>query len=134
MLDIAMNERDGPVLMRDVARRQQISLMFLQQVLNPLITSGLVRSVRGPGGGVTLAKPASEICLNEVLKLLVGSTAPVECVSDPDYCARSKCCATRDTWIELEKSMNSILSATSIQDLVDRQKIKNSVEEKTYQI
>jgi Rrf2 family transcriptional regulator, cysteine metabolism repressor len=134
LVDIAMNEHGGPVLIRDIAERQQISLLYLQQVLNPLIAGGLVKSTRGPGGGVALSKAASDITMTNVLQLLIGPVVPVECVNDPKCCSRSKDCATRDTWVQLEKSMNGVLDATTIQNLVDRQRVKNQVKDSSYQI
>jgi Rrf2 family transcriptional regulator, cysteine metabolism repressor len=125
LLDIALHGQEGPVLIRDIAERQQISLLYLQHLLNPLIAGGLIRSIRGPGGGILLAKAPEDIKLSEIMNLLVGSVAPVECVNDPNVCARAATCATRDTWIEMKKSINSVLTSTTIQDLVVRQKKKN---------
>jgi Rrf2 family cysteine metabolism transcriptional repressor len=134
LVDVALFGQNGPVLLRDIAKRQQISLLYLQQLVNPLISGGLIRSVRGRGGGISLSKSPSEITLGEVVQLLVGSMAPVECVNDPDCCPRSKNCATRDTWVEMGRSIDNILSATSIQDLVDRQKLKEKNSGLSYSI
>ncbi len=121
---VALFGQSHPVLLRDIAKRQQISLLYLQQLVNPLISGGIIRSVRGRGGGISLAKPAADISLGEIVQLLVGSMAPSECVNNPESCPRSKSCATRDTWVEMNNSINSVLGSTSIQDLVDRQRMK----------
>jgi Rrf2 family cysteine metabolism transcriptional repressor len=135
LVDLALRGQSGPVLVRDIATRQQISILYLQQLLNPLIAGGLVRSTRGPGGGVSLSKPASDIKLIDVLQLLIGDIAPVACVNNPDSCPRSPICATRDIWVQLSISINGILTGTTIQDLVDRQKMKNKVSDVgSYQI
>ena len=134
LVDIAMNQAGGPVLIRDIASRQQISLMYLQQVLNPLIAGGLVKSTRGPGGGVSLSKQPSDISIADILDLLIGSVISVECIDDPGCCPRSKNCAARDTWVQLKQSMVGILNSTSIQDLVDRQMLKDRVSDISYQI
>ena len=71
-----------------------------------------------------LAKAPEEIKLSEVIELLEGSIAPVECVNNPAICSRSELCVTRDIWGELKKAMNGVLTSTTVKDLVDRQKEK----------
>ncbi len=124
LLDLAIHQKEEPVLLRDIAQRQQISLRYLEHLITPLIAAGIVLSTRGPRGGVSLAKPPEEIRLNEVVQLLEGSIAPVECVDKPGICPRSELCVTRDVWSELKKAMNGILESTTLQDLVERQKKK----------
>ena len=127
LLDLAIHQREDPVLLKDIAQRQQISLRYLEHLITPLIAAGIVLSTRGPRGGVSLAKPPEEIRLNEVVQLLEGSIAPVECVDKPGICPRSELCVTRDVWSELKKAMNGILESTTLQDLVERQKRKEGV-------
>ncbi len=134
LLDLAVQEKRGPVLLKDIARRQQISLQYLEHLITPLITAGIVWSTRGPRGGISLAKPPAEIRLGEVIQLLEGSIAPVECVDSPGVCPRSQICATRDIWGELKKAMNGVLESTTLQDLVERQKSKEQPEEAMYYI
>ena len=132
LLDIALQAAKGPVLLKDIARRQQISPTYLEHIITPLIAAGILRSTRGPRGGVWLAKNPQEIKLSEVITLLEGSIAPVECINDPTYCSRSCSCATRDIWDELNKAMNGILESTTLQDLVERQKNKEQPTEVMY--
>jgi len=134
LLDLAFHREEEPVLLRDIAQRQQISLLYLEHLITPLIAGGVVRSTRGARGGVSLAKPPEEIRLSEVIQLLEGSIAPVECVNNPGICTRSELCVTRDIWSELKKAMNGILESTTLQDLVDRQKRKERTEEAMYYI
>ena len=124
LLDLALHGGKGPVLLRDIARRQQISATYLEQLITPLVASGMVRSTRGARGGIWLNKSPREVKLSEVIQILEGSIALVECVSDPKYCSRSGFCVTRDVWGELGKAMNGILESTTLQDLVERQKEK----------
>ena len=134
LLDLALHQAEAPVLLRDVAQRQQISLPYLEHLITPLIAGGIVWSTRGARGGVSLAKPPEQIKLSEVIQLLEGSIAPVECVSNPGVCSRSKLCVTRDIWSELKKAMNGILESTTLQDLVERQERKERPEEIMYYI
>jgi Rrf2 family protein len=94
----------------------------------------MVLSTRGPRGGVSLAKPPEEIRLSEVIQLLEGSIAPVECINNPGVCSRSELCVTRDIWGEMKKAMNGVLESTTLQDLVERQRRKGYPEEVMYYI
>ena len=134
LLDLAFNQGNGPTVLKDIARRQQISLRYLEHLITPLVAVGIVRSSRGPRGGVSLAKLPEEIKLSEVIQILEGSIAPVECVDNPGTCSRSAVCATRDIWAELKKAMNAVLESTTLQDLVERQKRKGQPEEDMYYI
>jgi len=134
LLDLALHQGEGPVPLKDIAQRQQISLLYLEHLIAPLIAGGIVRSTRGARGGVSLAKPPDEIRLSEVIQLLEGSIAPAECVNNPGICTRSELCVTRDIWSELKKAMNGVLESTTLQDLVERQKRKERPEEIMYYI
>lgn len=134
LLDVALHHSEGPVLLRDIARRQEISLPYLEHLIAPLIVAGIVRSTRGARGGISLLKPPSEIKLSEVLDSLEGSIALVECLNDPKVCSRSGSCATRDVWGELKKAMNGVLVSLTLQDLVERQKKKEQSGKSMYYI
>ena len=134
LLELALHQGEAPVLLKDIAQRQQISLPYLEHLITPLIAGGIVRSTRGAKGGVSLAKPPQKIRLSEVIQLLEGSTAPVECVNNPETCSRSESCVTRDIWGELKKAMDGVLESTTLQDLVERQKRKEHPTEVMYHI
>jgi len=134
LLDLALHRDEEPVLLKNIARRQQISLPYLEHLITPLIAGGVVRSTRGPRGGVSLAKSPEEVRLSEVIQLLEGSIAPAECVNNPGVCVRSELCVTRDIWGELKKAMDEVLESTTLQDLVERQKRKEQSEEAMYHI
>ena len=134
LLELALHQGEGPILLRDIAQKQQISLRYLEHLITPLISAGIVRSIRGARGGVSLAKPPEEIKLIEVIELLEGSIAPVECVNNPEICNRSELCVTRDVWGELKKAINRVLEYTTLQDLVERQKRKELSEGAMYHI
>jgi len=134
LLELALHQGEGPVLLKDIAQRQQISLPYLEHLITLLIVGGIVRSTRGPRGGVWLAKSPQEIRLSEVIQLLEGSIAPVECVNNSGVCSRSELCVTRDIWSEVKKAINGVLEYTTLQDLVERQKRKERPEEVMYYI
>ncbi len=128
LLDIALHAEEMPILLRDISKREQISLSYLEHLITPLVSAGIVRSTRGARGGIWLAKSPQEIKLSEVIQLLEGSIAPVECVNDANYCPRSSFCVTRDVWGELKKAMDGVLESITLQDLVERQKRKGQPE------
>jgi len=134
LLDLALHSGKGTVLLKDIARRQGISLPYLEHVVTPLVAAGLVKSTRGARGGVLLLKPPAEIKLSEVVQVLEGSLAPVDCVNNPALCHRSTFCVTRDIWVEMKEAMSHVLDSTTLQDLVERQRQKGQAETGMYHI
>ena len=134
LLELALHYGEGPVPLKDIAQRQQISLQYLEHIITPLVAAGIVLSIRGPRGGVSLAKPPEAIRLSGVIQLLEGSIAPVACVNDPRYCSRSDFCVTRDIWGELKQAMDGVLESTTLQNLVERHKKKEQPEQAMYHI
>lgn len=134
LLDLALHQKEAPVLLKDIARRQQISLRYLEHLVTPLIAGGIVRSARGPRGGISLARAPGEIKLSDVIRLLEGSVALAECVNSPEICSRSASCAAHDVWGEIKKAMDGILESTTLQDLVERQTKKEETEQAMYYV
>ena len=134
LLYLARHKGDRPVLLKDIARRQQIPLRYLEHLITPLITGNVIQSTRGPRGGVSLAKAANDIKLSEVIQLLEGSVAPVECINNPGTCSRSDFCAPRDVWGELKRVIDGFLESMTLQDLVERQNRKELRESQMYHI
>ena len=130
LLQLALQSNGEPVSMKDIAGKQQISLSYLEHLVSPLIAGGIIRSTKGPGGGISLTKSPGEIKLSEVIQLLEGSVAPVDCVDNPDICGRSSSCVTRDIWGELKDAMSGVLESRTLQDLVDKQKEKDNFKNK----
>jgi len=122
MLDLAQHLGQGPILVKDISRREEISGRYLEQILTPLKIAGLVRVIRGARGGFTLARLPSEITLIEIIQIMEGSTAPVECVDDAQICSRSDLCITREVWAEMKKAIDTVLESITLQDLLERQK------------
>ena len=134
LLDLALHRDEKPVPLKDIAQRQDIPLQYLEHLITPLIAGGIIWSTRGARGGVSLARPPEEVKLSEVIGLLEGSIALVECVNDPKYCSRSDFCVTKDIWSELKKAMDGVLESTTLQDLVERHQKKEHPEPAMYHI
>ena len=134
LLDLALHQGEGLVPLKDIARRQEFSLSYLEHLIAPLIAAGLVKSSRGARGGVLLLQPPSEVKLIDVVQILEGPIAPVDCVNNPALCHRAASCVTRDIWIEMKRAMSRVLDSTTLQDLVERQKQKGQIETGMYYI
>ena len=126
LLDLALHDGKQPVPLKEISKRQHISLLYLEHIIAPLIAAGVIRTVRGAHGGATLARMPRDIKLSEVVGLLEGSIAPVDCVNDPKVCERSEVCATRDIWVELKNAIDGVLEKRTLQDLVEMQKKKKT--------
>ncbi|MBU4233622.1 MAG: Rrf2 family transcriptional regulator [Proteobacteria bacterium] len=100
MLDMAQHYKDGPIHLATVAKRQGISVKYLEQIIIPLKKASYIRSVRGPKGGHTLAKPPTEITIGEIVAWLEDSASLAACSGNPMACERSRVCATRSIWQE----------------------------------
>jgi len=118
MLDLAMNPNCEPVRMSAVARRQALSRKYLHALLTTLKTAGLVRGVRGAGGGFVLARPPAEIKLSEILHALEGPLSLVDCVADERFCDRTNHCPARHVWLTLAGAINDVLERFTLADLV----------------
>jgi len=133
MVDMALHEDQGPILLKDIAKRQGISEKYLEHIITSLKVAGLVKSIRGARGGYILARPTSQIKLSHIIRALEGSAAPVECVDDPKLCSRVGICVTRDVWMKIKEKIEEILESVSLKDLAEQQK-KKQEEGLTYYI
>jgi Rrf2 family protein len=124
MIDLALSNGSGPVLVRSIAARQAVSTKYLHALLATLKAAGLVRAVRGSGGGFMLARPAEEIHLGEILAALEGPLSLVDCVRDGRSCDRSAGCAARDTWASLSRVIEDALASVSLESLAADQRSK----------
>lgn len=118
MFELARCFGEGPLLMSAIAERQGLSRKHLHTLLTSLKSAGLVRSIRGPGGGFVLAKVPSEIRLSEVLHALEGPLALVHCVPDRRACDRANRCAARNVWQKLSGAIEEVLDGVTLEDLV----------------
>lgn len=126
MLDIAINYEKSPVSVKSIAHRQGISVKYLEQIIPLLKMAGLIRSVRGAGGGYTLSKDVHQIKLRDIIDALEGSMFPVDCVDNPEICNRAKKCVTYEIWKETQDTINNMLDSLTLADMVERQLKINS--------
>jgi len=122
MLELAIREGSTPVSTREIADKQHISPKYLEAVLTAVRKAGLVRSVRGAGGGHVLARSATEITLREVFEVLEGAEAFVPCTSDPTLCDRVGECVAREVWADMYAASMAALEAITLAELAQRAK------------
>jgi Rrf2 family protein len=134
MLELASRYGEGPIELKEIAKRENISLKYLEQVIVPLRTAGFVKSVRGSKGGYSLAKPPSEICLNDLIEILEGPLNLIECLNDPKACQKIPYCVTRDIWKEVSEAIQGIFHSVTLEDMVNRRKEKEGRIPPMYQI
>jgi Rrf2 family protein len=119
MFELARCYSEGPLVMSAIAERQGLSRKHLHELLTCLTSAGLVRGIRGPGGGFVLTRLPGDIRLSEVLRALEGPLALVQCVSDRRACKRVNRCAARKVWHRLSRAIEEILDGATLEDLVD---------------
>ena len=134
MLELASHYGEGPIELKEIARKENISLKYLEQVINPLRGAGLVKAVRGSKGGYSLARPPSEICLYDVVETLEGPLNLLECLRDPKVCQRVPSCVTRDIWQEVSEAISKIFYSVTLEDMVNRKMDKEGNNSSMYQI
>ena len=123
LLDLAMHDTGEPVRIREVAKRQEISEKYLEQVVSTLNKAGFLRSVRGPQGGYRLAHETSWYTMEKVLRLTEGSLAPVAClVTEENPCSRADECITLLFWKKMNDAIHQAAEGTSLADLVEWQR------------
>lgn len=120
MLDIALNSDRGVVSLRETAARQEISEKYLEQIVTPLARAGLVRSVRGAGGGYLLTRQPEEYTVGEILRPLEGKLTPVSCLENTDCCERMDNCVTVEVWQRIQDAVAGVVDGITLADLVAR--------------
>ncbi|MEE1027154.1 MAG: Rrf2 family transcriptional regulator [Agathobacter sp.] len=126
MIDLAERSDGTPVSLKDVAKRQNISDKYLEQIISVLNRAGFVRSIRGAQGGYLLKKDPKEYTVGMILRLTEGSLAPVACIEDDEViCDRQDSCVTIMVWKKINDAISGVVDNITLQDLVDWQNEKN---------
>ena len=121
MVDLAEHKDSGFIALKDVAKRQNISKKYLEQIVPVLNGAGLLATNRGNRGGYKLAKEPKEYTVGDILRITEGSIAPVSCLeSDVNSCERKNFCQTLYVWEGLYKVVNEYLDGITVQDIVDK--------------
>lgn len=125
MLDIAMNSKGENVSLKDVSKRQDISLKYLEQIVNMLCKAGLLRSQRGAQGGYRMTRQPDEYTVGDILRVTEGEMAPVSCLEgEENYCPKSESCPTLKMWTGLYRAITDYLDGTTIADLMENNDVE----------
>jgi len=119
MVDLAQHYDKGPVQTGDIARRQDISVKYLEQLIIPLKKADYIRSVRGPKGGHMLARPPDKVTVGEIVKILEGGIDLSGCIENPDACEKVESCLTRGVWEEATRAMYEKLNAMTLSKMIE---------------
>ena len=112
-LDLAQQDPEAYISLREVAQRQNISMKYLESIVAMLNRAGLVRSLRGKGGGYRLTRPPEACSVGEILQLTEGSMAPVYCLEPGGACEKSERCITYPMWRQLDQLIDGYLRRVS---------------------
>lgn len=119
MIDLAQNDQGQWISLSDIAKRQQISVKYLEAVIAVLNRAGLVRSKMGKNGGYRLAKAPEEYVIGDILRLTEGCLAPVSCLeSEINQCGRADSCLTLPVWQELDRLIGDYLDQITLADVL----------------
>ncbi|MGN0163442.1 MAG: RrF2 family transcriptional regulator [Candidatus Ornithomonoglobus sp.] len=126
MLDIAQHSSGENVSLKDVSKRQNISLKYLEQIVNMLSKAGFLRSQRGSQGGYKMMRKPEEYTIGDILRVTEGEMAPVSCLEDKvNQCERVNECPTIKFWMGLYDTVNKYLDGTTIADLMNNAEENN---------
>ena len=126
IVDLAQHYDQGYIQLGAIAKRQDISVKYLEQLIRPLKQAELVESVRGPKGGHLLVKKPEEITLGQIVRLFEGQSDLVECVSSPEKCNMADDCQVRLAWSDATRVLYEKLDSTTIADLLESNHIEDA--------
>jgi len=121
MFELALHYNQGSIPLRSVAGKQDINENYLEQLVASLRKAGLVKSIRGAQGGYMLAKEPGQITVGDIVRVLEGPIAPVECVNEEncgEVCQKADECVTKMVWEKLRNKINEVLDETTLEDMV----------------
>ena len=119
LIDLAENETDGYVPLKDIAERQGISKKYLEIIAKDMVAGGLLVGSSGKGGGYRLCRKPEEYTLGSILKLTEGSLAAVSCTAQgAAACSRTECCQAKPMWDRLEKLIDDFFEGITLADLL----------------
>lgn len=119
MLDLAQNRENGPIPMKEVAKRQELSLKYIEKIMPCLVRAGYVEGIHGKGGGYCLAMEPEKYTVGDILRLAEGSMAPVACLEcGAKPCHRADSCKTLPMWEKFYGIINNYLDSVTLGDLL----------------
>ena len=127
IIDIAQNSENGSTMLKDIAARQSLSPKYLDHILSSMRRAGLIRNIRGKGGGYILSKTPASITVKDILEAVDGSFEPVECLSNTDLCDKVPACGTRDVWLRMKEAVDGVLEEATLQSLLEKNSLNKNL-------
>lgn len=118
MFELALNYGQGPISLKKIARKQELSDNYLEQLFSVLKRDGLLNSVRGSKGGYMLSKPPKDITVGNILRSLEGSLAPASCVVNDNECCKDDGCATKLVLMKIKNSIDKVVDSITLEDMM----------------
>ncbi len=119
MVDLAENNTGEYIRLKDISKRQGITIKYLEQIMPLLTKAGYVSSLRGNAGGYRLSRPAEQYTVGDILRTAEGSLSPISCLEDtPNSCPRCHECTTLPFWEGLQKTINTFADSYTLADLI----------------
>lgn len=135
LIDLAEHASSAtPVFLSEIAKRQGVSEKYLEHIFSALNKGGIVKSQRGRKGGYFLSRPPERITLNNILTVLEGSCALVDCASDSGVCEKSEACVTREVWVNLGSKIEEFMDGYTLAALAEMQQLKGRQDSVMYYI
>lgn len=130
MFELTKKFGDGTMSLKEIAKNQELSETYLEQLISHLRKAGLVNSVRGAQGGYELARAPIEITVGEIIRTLEGPLAPSDCVLDDEpECSRAGFCITRTIWEKIMEGLNGVIDSITLQDMLNDYHKLNAINE-----
>lgn len=126
LLDLALHEGNTPRLIRDISESQQISEKYISRLIIALRRANMVRSIRGAKGGFRLARNPAELTLLDIVEVMEGPVAIVDCVRSPEKCDRNDQCATREIWDNLNSEIRDAMRKVTLADIIENYRKRNA--------
>lgn len=124
MVNLNLHSDGAPVALKDISVRENISLTYLEQLFVKLRRGEIVKSVRGPGGGYILARPAKDIQVDEIIDSVEESLVPVSCMDEKNGCACDDQCVTHNVWHGLGERIRTFLASITLDELTQEAQAK----------
>jgi Rrf2 family iron-sulfur cluster assembly transcriptional regulator len=130
LVSLSLTSEGAPVSIKEISRRENISLNYLEQLFVKMRRGEIVNSVRGPGGGYVLARPAAEIRVDEIIDTVEETLVPVSCMEADGSCKCTSECATHSVWQGLGNQIRSFLASMTLEDLTNEARQRLIVDQK----
>jgi len=127
IIDIAQNSESGGTMLKDIAGRQSLSPKYLDHILSAMRRAGLIKNIRGKGGGYILTRSPSRITVKDVVEAVEGSFEPVECVSNTEQCDKVSSCVTREVWLKVKEAVDGVLEEATLQSLLEKNSLNKNL-------